>query len=160
MAFFMEHVKKMPNKREERLLIFDGECRLCLSAKKFLEKYGRQDGIHFIPYKSLEASQALSQEYKEGERPPCAYLIQKNGVVKRGVEAFFPLMPHGKMRTCLKMLWKSPRIQSLFHWLYHVVACHRYQWFGAFTPSSSSQLRVKKEGETEVATFDPESSDL
>ena len=156
----LEKVKKMANKPACRgLLIFDGECRLCMSVKTFLEKHKRLDGIQFIPYKSLEACRALTHEYKQGERPKYAYLIQTNGVVKRGMEAFLPLMAHGRMRTCLTVLWKIPGVRCVSHRLYHLVACHRYQWFGAFTQSSFSHLSLTKQKGTEVETSDPEPSD-
>ena len=38
-----------------RTLIYDGQCRLCVTAKKGLERLGPDPDVQFVPYQSEEA---------------------------------------------------------------------------------------------------------
>ena len=48
-----------------RTLIYDGQCRLCVTAKEGLERLGpepQQSDIRFVPYQSEEAASRLGAQ--------------------------------------------------------------------------------------------------
>jgi len=115
------------------LLLYDGECRLCVFTKAKLDQLRvGQAGtdVRFLTYQSDEARMALGRAYRPG-RPMTALLIRPSGEVLRGLDAFLPLIPNlpgGKL-----LLWwlRFRSAKRLAEWGYRMVARHRYQWFGA-----------------------------
>lgn len=78
------------------LLIYDEECRLCVSAKMAVERRGVDQagtGIRFVAYQSEAARIALGQRYRLG-RPETAFFIQPSGRVLQGLDALSPVFPH------------------------------------------------------------------
>src|SRR5947209_18679470 len=78
-----------------RTLIYDGQCRLCVTAKEGLERLGpepQQSDIRFVPYQSEEAASWLGAEYKPG-RPDVAFLVDPDGTIIRGLDAFLQPLP-------------------------------------------------------------------
>lgn len=125
--------------RQTCLLIYDGECRLCVSTKQKLEQAGvGQAGsdVRFLPYQSDEAKRALGQKYRPG-RPDMAFLVRPSGEVHQGLDAFLPLapsLPGGKLLLwCLRM----PLAKKLAEWGYRMIARHRYRLFGEARSSRS-----------------------
>lgn len=114
------------------LLIYDGECQLCVSTKHKLERAGvGQVGsdIRFLPYQSDEAKQVLGENYRPG-RPDVAFLVRSSGEVCRGLDAFLPLLPRLPGGRWLLWCLRIPVIRGLAVWGYRVVARHRYHLFG------------------------------
>ncbi len=114
------------------VLVYDGECRLCLGTKQKLEQSLPPQSIPvtFIPYQSEEAKQALGSRYRSG-RPEMAYLIEPSGFVREGLDAFLPLiarLPGGRLLVALARL---PLVKQGLAALYRMVARHRYRWFGS-----------------------------
>lgn len=120
------------------LLLYDGECRLCVFAKEKFDRLRAVQagiGVRFLAYRSEEAKMALGRDYHPG-RPDVAFLIQPSGEVLKGLEAFLPLahhLPGGKL-----LLWwlEFPSVKRLAEWGYGMIARHRYHWFGEAEPSS------------------------
>ena len=120
------------------LLVYDGECRLCVSTKQKLEELGigqTESDVRFLAYQSETAKGMLGPNYRPG-RPNVAFLIRPSGEVIQGLEAFLPLvpvLPGGKL-----LLWwlRFPSAKRLAQWGYRMVARHRYRWFGDAEPSS------------------------
>ena len=119
------------------LLVYDGECRLCVSAKLKLEELtiGRASEVRFLKYQSDAAKRMLGPKYCPG-RPNAAFLIRPSGEVVQGLDAFLPLipiLPGGKL-----LLWwlRFPPSRRLTEWGYRMVARHRYRWFGKADPLS------------------------
>lgn len=114
------------------LLIYDGECRLCVLTKLRLERAGvGQPGsdVRFAPYQSDEARRALGENYQQG-RPDMAFLVESSGKVREGLEAFLPVasnLPGGSI-----LLWclRVPLARRLAGWGYRLLARHRYRLFG------------------------------
>ena len=72
------------------LLVYDGQCRLCVTAKKGLERLGTHADatpIRMVPYQSEEAKQALGGNHQLG-RPNAAFLVLANGEISSGLYAF------------------------------------------------------------------------
>jgi predicted DCC family thiol-disulfide oxidoreductase YuxK len=92
------------------LLVYDGQCRLCVTAKKGIERLGSHADatpVRMIPYQSEEAKQALGESYRPG-RPNAAFLVYPNGEVARGLDAFWALLPGLKGGRVLSVLLSVP----------------------------------------------------
>ena len=92
------------------LLVYDGQCRLCVTAKKGLERLGTHADatpIRMVPYQSEEAKQALGESYRPG-RPNAAFLVRPNGEIARGLDAFLALPPTLEARQEGQKGWAGP----------------------------------------------------
>ena len=121
-----------PTPGPERILIYDGQCRLCVTAKEGLERLegARVDGkVRFVPYQSEEAARCLGSEYRPG-RPEVAFLVDADGRVRRGLDAFLPMLPGLRGGRMLLALMQIPVLKPLADLAYRVVARYRYRWFG------------------------------
>jgi len=123
------------------LLIYDGECRLCVSTKQKLEQAGvgkAGSEVRFLPYQSDEAKMVLGQKFRLG-RPDMAFLVRPSGEVHQGLDAFLPLapsLPGGRL-----LLWciRIPLAKRLAEWGYRMIARHRYRLFGEAQSSRSQR---------------------
>lgn len=123
------------------LLIYDGECRLCVTTKRKLEQAGvGQSGseVRFLSYQSDEAKRVLGGQYRPG-RPDMAFLVQPSGEVYQGLDAFLPLAPSLPGGQLLLWCLRSALARRLAEWAYRQIARHRYRVFGA-VPSSRKQV--------------------
>lgn len=113
----------------ERIVIYDGECRMCVTAKQGLERVGEAGGTRFVPYQSAEAASRLGEAYRPG-RPDVAFLVEADGTVRPGLDAFLPLLRGLPGGRALVAAMRFRLVRRLAEWAYRVVACHRYRWFG------------------------------
>ena len=123
----MAHVRTQPS--ADRILIYDAQCRLCVTAKEGLEQVGNREGVRFVPYQSEEATSRLGTEYHAG-RPGVAYLVDEKGRISLGLDAFLPLLPGLPGGRVLHALMKIPLIKPLAYLVYRLVARYRYRVFG------------------------------
>ena len=113
------------------MVIYDGECRMCVAAKEGIERLGGTgDDVRFVPYQSEEAACRLGASYKPG-RPDVAFLVDRDGHVTAGLDAFLPLLPGIRGGRFLLALLRLPFGRSLGYLVYRIVAKNRYRWFGA-----------------------------
>jgi predicted DCC family thiol-disulfide oxidoreductase YuxK len=120
-------VPMMPN----RVLIYDGECRMCVAAKEGLERLGAAgEAVRFVPYQSDEAACHLGAAYRPG-RPEVAFLVDPEGRISQGLDAFLPLLPGLPGGRVLRALLRLPFGRAVGSLAYRVVARNRYRWFGA-----------------------------
>jgi predicted DCC family thiol-disulfide oxidoreductase YuxK len=73
----------------DRILIYDGQCRLCVTAKAGIERLETTPGVRFVPYQSDEAVRCLSADYRPG-RPDVAFLVEGDGTIQKGLDASGP----------------------------------------------------------------------
>ena len=121
------------------MLIYDGQCRLCVTAKKTLERQTAGSDVRFVPYQSEEAIRCLGKDYQPG-RPDVAFLVEPDGTIRKGLDAFVPLLPGLRGGWLLLALWRMPILRPIAYVLYRVIARYRYRWFGTvttFPPGSS-----------------------
>ena len=111
------------------MLIYDAECRLCMAAKEGLQKLGARDDVRYIPYLTDEARSCLGDAYKPG-RPDAAFLVMPDGTIRRGLDAFLPLLAGLPKARLWMTLMRLPLLRPLAYLLYRVVARYRYAWFG------------------------------
>src|SRR5438445_5839858 len=113
-----------------RTLIYDGQCRLCVTAKEGLERLGpapQESDIRFVPYQSDEAASHLGAEYKPG-RPDVAFLVEPDGTISRGLDAFLPLVPGLPGGRVLHALLRVPLSRPLAHFASPLVVRYRSRW--------------------------------
>lgn len=124
---------------QECVLVYDGECRLCVAAKTQLERWREKDGhrIVYLPYQSRDARRWLG-DLPRLTRPEVAVLIAEDGNVYRGFDAFVELCPHFRKGRFLSKLLTVPPMRSLARCAYRLLARHRYRWFGAVKPTDSA----------------------
>lgn len=114
------------------ILIYDAQCRLCTTAKEGLERMQVSSGqrtVRFVPYQSREAADRLGQEYRGG-RPSVAFLVDEDGTIHRGLDAFLPLLPGLPGGRVILALMHLPPFRPLGYLLYRLVARYRYRLFG------------------------------
>ncbi|HMU55798.1 MAG TPA: DUF393 domain-containing protein [Nitrospira sp.] len=138
----MSDPTKQPTKQPPRggsadcTLVYDGHCRLCVSAKTQLERLGAErpgGALRMVPYDDEEAKRLLREAYRPG-RPDVAFLIDSEGKITKGLDAFLPLLPTMKGGTLLAGLFRLPLVKPFARLLYRVVAKHRYRLFGEVRP--------------------------
>lgn len=122
----------------ECLLVYDSECRLCVTAKEGLERHGTGNEIklvRMIPYQSEEAQQVLGATYRPG-RPEAAFLVHPNGDIASGLDAFLPLLPGLRGGRLIGAFLAVPIMKPIAYVLYRLIARYRYLLFGAVSCSS------------------------
>ncbi len=112
----------------DKILIYDARCRLCVTAKDAIE---RETGcsVRFVPYESEEAARRLGKVYTPG-RPDVAFLVEPDGTVRRGLDAFTPLLPGIRGGRLIGRLLRMRLLRPLGHLAYRLVARYRYTLFG------------------------------
>ncbi|HWC51026.1 MAG TPA: DUF393 domain-containing protein [Nitrospira sp.] len=111
------------------LLIYDGRCRMCVTAKRGLERLSSDgDDVRMIPYQSEEAREVLGARY-HGDRPEAAFLVTGERVAT-GLDAFLPLLPGLKGGRLLAKVFAFPFVKPFGYWIYGLVARYRYKLFG------------------------------
>ena len=114
----------------ERILIYDAQCRLCVTAKEGIERSGRDLKVRWVPYQSDEAVCRLGALYRAG-RPDAAFLVEPDGNIKKGLDAFVPLLAGMRGGRLLQALIRLPFMRPLAYLIYRVIARYRYRWFGS-----------------------------
>lgn len=135
------------------LLVYDGECRLCVTAKNGLERletHANATPVRMVPYQSEEARQALGESYRPG-RPNAAFLVRPSGEIASGLDAFLALLPGLKGGQILSVLLSPPLVKPFGYLLYWFVARYRYAIFGKVplagiseSPNAPSQEAINK----------------
>lgn len=122
-----------PDSDRSCVVIYDAQCRLCVNAKEGIERLATglpASKVRFVPYQTDEAARYLGEEYRQGT-PDVAFLVQPDGRIQRGLEAFLPLLPGLPGGKVLAALFRIPFLKPFAHSAYRLVARHRYRWFGA-----------------------------
>lgn len=126
--------------KQERILIYDGQCRLCVTAKSGIEQLGGPQDVRWVAYQSEEAARCLGRDYQPG-RPDAAFLVEADGTIRKGLDAFVPLLPGLRGGRLVLALWRVPFLRPIARLLYRVMARNRYRWFGTVTISSPESSR-------------------
>jgi predicted DCC family thiol-disulfide oxidoreductase YuxK len=119
--------------KPQRILIYDGQCRLCVTAKSGIERLGGTQEVRWVPYRSEEAARCLGDSYQPG-RPDAAFLVEADGTITKGLDAFVTLLPGLRGGRLLLALWRVPILRPIAYLLYRLIARHRYRLFGQTSP--------------------------
>lgn len=150
----------MPAGPLKPVLIYDGQCRLCVTAKEGLERWSKTPerqmvseiaGVRFIPYQTEEAAARLGSAYRPG-RPDVAFLVDEHGKITRGLDAFVPLLPGLRGGRILHAVIRTPLLRPLGYLVYRLVARYRYRIFGQVPCEDVKRepLNVNRVGKTSV----------
>jgi predicted DCC family thiol-disulfide oxidoreductase YuxK len=138
------------SKSQVCLLVYDGQCRLCVAAKTGLERLTTHteatSPVRMVPYQSEEAKQALGESYRPG-RPNVAFLVRPHGEISSGLDAFLPLLPGLKGGRALSVLLSFPLVKPFGYLLYWFVARYRYFLFGKVPLSEAAENPDRRSGE-------------
>jgi predicted DCC family thiol-disulfide oxidoreductase YuxK len=99
-------------------------------AKEGIERLGTDSDVQFVPYQSEEAVAKLGSEHLPG-RPDVAFLVEPDGRIRRGLDAFLPLLPGLPGGRILLFMLRVPFLRPLAYYIYRLIARYRYQLFGA-----------------------------
>lgn len=111
------------------VLIYDAHCRLCVAAKEGMARRATNTLVRWVPYQSEEAACRLGDDYRPGQ-PEVAFFIGPDGQIKRGLEAFLPLLSSLRGGRFLQTILRVPFLKSVAYALYRCVARYRYRLFG------------------------------
>jgi predicted DCC family thiol-disulfide oxidoreductase YuxK len=111
------------------VLIYDGDCRLCVSSKRWIERWDRRRRIRTIPFQSPEARGRLP-ELDAMTCMDAMRFIDAEGKVFSGVDAFRAMLPFLPFGFLLSSLLSLPGVHRIVQRLYRHVAENRYRWFG------------------------------
>lgn len=140
------HSNQTRSRPQPCLLVYDGQCRLCVTAKQGFERLGTQiDGqpVRMVSYQSDEAKQALGKVYRPG-RPEVALLVRPNGEIANGLDAFLPLLPSLRGGRVLALFLRLPLVKPGSCLLYWLLSRYRYQIFGAVPFAGDSGHRGER----------------
>jgi predicted DCC family thiol-disulfide oxidoreductase YuxK len=116
--------------KSEPVLIYDAQCRLCVTAKEGLDRWRPDQPVRWLPYQSEEAARRLGADYRPGT-PDVAFLVEGDGSIRKGVDAFLPLLPGLPGGRILHAILRRPFMRPLAYLAYRLIARYRYRWFGA-----------------------------
>lgn len=118
-----------PNEERFPTLIYDAECRLCVSSKHWVEKWDRRHRIRFLPFQTAEAKE-LAPELGEMTCIDAMRFVGPDGSISSGVDAFKKMLPFLPMGGVVSALFYLPGVSRLAQKIYGHVAENRYRWFG------------------------------
>lgn len=99
-------------------------------AKETIQERDEGTGARFVKYQDQEAEQRLGPHYRPGE-PDVAFLVEPDGTVRRGLDAFVPLLPRIRGGRIILFLLRLPFGRAIGKLAYGLIARYRYRWFGA-----------------------------
>lgn len=112
----------------DRVLLFDGVCKLCNASVRFVIRHDRQRRIKLASMQSPQGQALLTWFGQPTEQFDSVLLIEDQGLSQRS-EAFIRLMAQLPAPWCwLRLLRWIPR--PLRDWGYDRIAGNRYRWFG------------------------------
>lgn len=124
------------------ILIYDAECRLCVSSKEWVERWDRRRRIAFLPFQTAEAKERVPDLAGMACMDALRF-IDAQGNAASGMEAFrrmLPLLPMGRL---LSLLFYIPGFSWLAVKIYRQIAENRYRWFGRASSNKGSTIRGK-----------------
>lgn len=113
---------------QNRLIIYDGQCRLCNSTVGFLKKVDNKKVLGFKPHQLLEADEIKELKHV-GIEPEKSVIYKTNGRIFTKSSAIIHIFIQ------LKGLWRIFGVfmiipKTLRDKIYDWIAKNRYLWFG------------------------------
>ena len=114
---------------ESLTLLYDAHCNLCLRTVATLKGLDVKADLQMIPLQEAELS-ILPEGYSQEELLAELHVIDSAGTVYRGSEAVVRILRTVKGLGWLTVLHRLPGMKTATHWIYRLIARHRYQLFG------------------------------
>jgi predicted DCC family thiol-disulfide oxidoreductase YuxK len=134
-----------PLRPDERLLVFDGVCRLCSGWARFVLRYDHGHKITLTTVQS-ETGQKILTELGLDTISPESIVFIENGTAWFESDAIFRIIGH------LSPVWRVLRVfrivpRSVRDWVYTKIARNRYRLFGrrdiCFVPTPEHSTRFR-----------------
>ncbi|MGQ9850384.1 MAG: thiol-disulfide oxidoreductase DCC family protein [Aggregatilineaceae bacterium] len=115
------------------LVVFDGDCGLCQTARQWAEERDRQGRLRFVPYQDADLAR-LAPDLTAEQAAQALYLLAPDGRRYRGARAvFMTLRSLPGWWSLLGTVWALPPLSLLAEPFYRLVARHRAavsRWLG------------------------------
>jgi predicted DCC family thiol-disulfide oxidoreductase YuxK len=144
----MHTIKLPPNVgAKDKVILFDGVCKLCNAWSKFLIKYDKQHIFALCSVQSDEGKEILLHFGFPSEFYETMLYIEGNHCHQQS-DAFFKVISKlGYPWKIICIFWLIPK--SIRNWLYDRIALNRYRLFGKYNyctlPSSDHEARFLSE---------------
>ncbi|MBI3359476.1 MAG: DUF393 domain-containing protein [Nitrospirae bacterium] len=136
------------------ILIYDAQCRLCVFSKKIIAQWDTKCHIRFLHFQDQEAQRLVADFASasaagsgfarpvagcggiasEASRPQhqmdAMWLVDANGFVSSGVDAFRGMLPSLPMGQVVELIFKLPGFSVFAKRIYRIIAKNRIRWFG------------------------------
>lgn len=123
-------------------MVFDGVCKFCSGAVRFILRNDRTGTIRFLPLQT-PLGQKLLQTHGIDPSDADTFLFLKDGVPYLRSDATLEIARNLGWWRWLRVFLVVPRPWR--DWLYGVVARNRYRWFGkrdvCFVPNTEERQR-------------------
>ncbi|SEM68401.1 thiol-disulfide oxidoreductase DCC family protein [Paenibacillus sp. OV219] len=119
--------------REKLIVLYDGECILCLASVKRLKELQSSAIVRFI------AVQALGETYETipgldhvttEQLLSKIHVVEMDGTLHAGAAGIVRILRTTRGLRWLAWLYRVPGLHSAADGLYRIIAAKRYDWFG------------------------------
>ncbi|WP_438444295.1 thiol-disulfide oxidoreductase DCC family protein [Gorillibacterium sp. sgz5001074] len=125
----MTMTKRASQQPESLLLLYDGECNLCLATVEKLRRIRTTAQLHMQPLQTADPAQ-LPPGTSPEELLAELHLIDGQGRVYRGAASVVRILQTVPALAWLAPLYRVPGLRSLTDAVYRLIARHRYRLFG------------------------------
>lgn len=126
--------KQVEEERREKLIVlYDGECQLCLASVRRLKEMQSTAILRFIPVQSLEETYETIPELSavtEEQLLTKMHVVEMDGTLHAGAAGIVRILRTVKGFRWLAPLYSVPGLRGMADLLYRVIASKRYDWFG------------------------------
>jgi len=126
------------NPMARAMLIYDGECPMCLRARDWVAAHAEPGAIDLVPCQSEERETRAPQVSYEACME-AMQLVTEGGDVYSGPDAFPPLLARTRNRKWLAWAFNVPGMGLLWPPLYRWIARHRLQLSGLFASKEAHE---------------------
>ncbi|MGH2488097.1 MAG: thiol-disulfide oxidoreductase DCC family protein [Candidatus Limnocylindria bacterium] len=106
---------------------YDGECTLCRSAARRLEKLDRHDRLTLVPFQELETRGRVIRGPRPGELAGALHVFRPDGSSVSGGHAVLEVASAVPSLRPIAALGRLPIVNRLVEPLYRLIARHRHR---------------------------------
>ncbi|WP_324282369.1 DCC1-like thiol-disulfide oxidoreductase family protein [Cyanobacterium aponinum UTEX 3222] len=113
------------------IIIYDGNCNLCVNFTKLLERFDRGKLFRYIPMQNTAILETLNITPQDCEQGMILKNIEDNSLIWQGSEAaekIIELLPNGQL--FINAYRSIPNLKFIGDKSYLKIRDNRYQWFG------------------------------
>ncbi|RAP77887.1 thiol-disulfide oxidoreductase DCC family protein [Paenibacillus montanisoli] len=121
------------NKREKLIVLYDGNCNLCLGTVRKLKELQSTADLRFIPVQSLEETYETVPglaSFDQAMLLTKMHVVEADGTLHAGAAGVVRILRTVKGLRWLAWLYRVPGLRIAGDGLYRVIAAKRYDWFG------------------------------
>jgi len=127
--------------QERLVLLYDGECNLCLNTVALLRKIRTTADLIMVPLQEAPP-ELLPMGVAREELLAQLHVTDGSGKLYRGPEAVVRIMRTVPSLRWIGFLYRLPGMKKPAELLYRLIAKHRYRLFGRTDPCESGACRL------------------